>query len=54
MTAWQQRRLVFRKETLTAIAAEFNRYNRMKIVIEDASVERAASTALSRQMTRRS
>lgn len=27
-TAWQQRRLVFRKHTLAEIAAEFNRYNR--------------------------
>jgi transmembrane sensor len=27
-SAWQQRRLVFRKHTLAEIAAEFNRYNR--------------------------
>jgi transmembrane sensor len=29
VTAWRQRRLVFRKDTLADIAAEFNRYNRV-------------------------
>ena len=35
VTAWRQRRLVFRKDTLADIAAEFNRYNRTpKIRVE--------------------
>lgn len=38
IAAWQQRRLVFRKEALATIAAEFNRYNRVAIRIEDATV----------------
>jgi len=38
ITAWQQRRLVFRKETLANMAAEFNRYNRVKIRLEGAEV----------------
>jgi transmembrane sensor len=29
VTAWQQRRLVFHDDTLSNIAAEFNRYNRV-------------------------
>lgn len=38
VSAWQLRRLVFRKQTLATIAAEFNRYNRVKIRIEDEAV----------------
>jgi transmembrane sensor len=35
VTAWRRRRLVFRKDTLAYIAAEFNRYNRTpKIRVE--------------------
>jgi len=35
-TAWRQRRLVFRKQTLADIALEFNRYNReIQIRVED-------------------
>lgn len=38
--AWQQRRLVFRNSTLAEIAAEFNRYNRMRqIRIEGAPLQ---------------
>ena len=32
--AWQQRRLIFRQETLGRIAQEFNRYNRRQIRLE--------------------
>lgn len=38
IAAWQQRRLVFRKDTLTTIAAEFNRYNRVQLRIMEPSV----------------
>ena len=31
ITAWRQRRLVFRNDTLADIAAQFNRYNRLQI-----------------------
>ncbi|MBL8266493.1 FecR family protein [Steroidobacter sp.] len=34
ITAWQQRRLVFRKDRLSDIAAEFNRYGRVKMNVE--------------------
>jgi transmembrane sensor len=34
VTAWQQRRLVFRKDQLADIAAEFNRYGRAKLRVE--------------------
>ncbi len=33
--AWRQRRLVFDSETLASAVAEFNRYNRAKMVISD-------------------
>lgn len=42
-TAWRQRRLVFRKNTLSEIAAEFNRYNatlQIRVVGEVANAER--------------
>ncbi len=35
INAWQQRRLVFRDDTLSAIVAEFNRYNRDQMRIDD-------------------
>lgn len=38
VNAWQQRRLVFRDDTLNTIVAEFNRYNREQIRIEDAAL----------------
>ena len=34
-TAWTERRLVFDDEPLSAIVAEFNRYNRARLIIED-------------------
>lgn len=33
-TAWREQRLVFRQDTLQSVAAEFNRYNATRIVIE--------------------
>ena len=40
VATWRQRRLVFREETLSAIAAEFNRFNRSpKIVIGEGAGE---------------
>lgn len=33
ITAWRQRQLVFREDTLAHIASEFNRYNRAQIVV---------------------
>src|SRR5262249_17435005 len=36
--AWTEGRLVFQGETLRQAAAEFNRYNRRKIVIDDQSI----------------
>ncbi len=45
-TAWRERRLVFRGDTLRDIAAEFNRYNLRKIVVagELAGSKRLAGT----------
>lgn len=37
-TAWRQRRLIFENQSLAEVAAEFNRYNRRKFVIEDAQL----------------
>jgi len=37
-TAWRARRLVFTSNTLADVAAEFNRYNRLKIEIESDAV----------------
>jgi transmembrane sensor len=37
-TAWTQRRLVFDRQTLAQVAAEFNRYNRRSIQIEDSAL----------------
>ena len=34
VSAWMTRRLIFKDEPLSAIASEFNRYNREKLVIE--------------------
>jgi transmembrane sensor len=39
-TAWQARQLSFRDEGLSVIAAEFNRFNAMKIVVADAELAR--------------
>ena len=32
-TAWREQRLVFRGDSLAAVAAEFNRYNQLQIVV---------------------
>ena len=32
--AWRERRLIFRDESLAAIASEFNRYNKQQLVVE--------------------
>ena len=37
-TAWTERRLVFDDEPLSAIVAEFNRYNRSRLIISDAQL----------------
>jgi transmembrane sensor len=36
--AWQDRTLIFSGETLAAVVAQFNRYNRRQLIIEDASL----------------
>jgi transmembrane sensor len=47
ITAWRQRRLVFEWETLAAIAAEFNRYNRTpRIRVEGDAVGARRYTAV--------
>jgi len=38
ITAWRMRKLVFKSDTLSKIAAEFNRYNREQIYLDDESV----------------
>ena len=38
VTAWTERRLVFSETPLSQIVAEFNRYNRQRLVLDDASV----------------
>ena len=35
VTAWRSGRLIFDGETLAEVAAEFNRYNKVRIVVED-------------------
>ncbi|WP_165777020.1 FecR family protein [Paremcibacter congregatus] len=35
ITSWRERRLVFEQEQLATIAREFNRYNKIKLVIDD-------------------
>jgi len=37
-TAWKERKLVFDETPLSEVAAEFNRYNTRKLVVEDASL----------------
>jgi transmembrane sensor len=34
VTAWRQRRLVFRGDSLANVASEFNRYNKLRVEIE--------------------
>ena len=38
VTAWTEQRLVFEDETLDAVVAEFNRYNRDRLLIGDAAL----------------
>ena len=40
VTAWRERRLVFRADTLATIAAEFNRYNRLRIEVRGNAAKR--------------
>jgi transmembrane sensor len=44
--AWRQRRLIFEWERLEAIVAEFNRYNRMQIRVEDEAAGARRYTAV--------
>lgn len=45
-TAWREQRLVFRQGSLSAVAADFNRYNRVQIVVEasDSATRRITAT----------
>ncbi len=43
-TAWRQRRLIFHNEPLAEVVAEFNRYNRQQLVVEDPAL---AATGIS-------
>lgn len=45
-TAWWQRRLIYRKETLAHIAEDFNRYNRRHIRLEGDEVMQRAYTGV--------
>lgn len=45
-TAWTQRRLIFEHRPLVEVAAEFNRYNRETIRIEDAELQRQQVTGM--------
>jgi len=38
ITSWRDRRLVFENQDLATIAKEFNRYNRIKIIIDDSAL----------------
>ncbi len=46
VTAWRQRRLVFEWERLETIVAEFNRYNRLQLRVEDAAARARRYTAV--------
>ena len=43
-TAWREQRLVFREDSLSDVAAEFNRYNALQIIVEDAATRRITAT----------
>lgn len=45
-TAWTQRRLIFERRPLAEVAAEFNRYNREPILIEDDKLRGEEVTAV--------
>lgn len=45
-TAWTQRRLIFERRPLAEVAAEFNRYNRETIRIDDAELQREQVTGV--------
>lgn len=38
IVSWRERRLIFESETLQTIVGEFNRYNKIKIIINDPSI----------------
>lgn len=44
-TAWREQRLVFRQDSLSAVAAEFNRYNRGQIIVEPSDLATRRITA---------
>jgi transmembrane sensor len=44
VTTWAQRRLVFKETTVKDVVAEFNRYNRTQIVIDDQALSRRIVT----------
>jgi transmembrane sensor len=46
VTAWRERRLVFRGESLATIAEEFNRYNRIQIHVEGQAARDKRLTAV--------
>ena len=48
VTAWTERRLVFEDATLEEVVAEFNRYSRQRIVIENAELKNVRITAVFR------
>ena len=44
--AWRERQLVFRNAPLSQVAAEFNRYNKMQIQLEDEAVRQKQLTGI--------
>lgn len=43
-TAWREQRLVFREDSLADVAAQFNRYNSLQLVIEASATQRITAT----------
>ena len=48
ITAWTERRLVFEDATLDDVVAEFNRYSRQQLVVEDPELKKVRITAVFR------
>lgn len=46
ITSWQMRQLLFEQEGLDSIAQEFNRYNKTKIVLADASIAKMSFSGM--------
>ncbi|MEJ2415789.1 MAG: FecR domain-containing protein [Exilibacterium sp.] len=46
VTAWRQRRLVFKSHTLSEVAEEFNRYNRQEIIVDSKFAGRQEITGI--------